>query len=61
MGLQWGLDGEVVCKLIELCMVPVVPNVQVSIDLGFGPSTVAIDLGFITRTMDMRDIISNLD
>ena len=42
-------------------MVPVVPNVQVSIDLGFGPSTVAIDLGFITGTMDMRDIISNLD
>ena len=42
-------------------MVPVVPNVQVSIDLGFGPSTVAIDLGFITGMMDMRDIISNLD
>ena len=42
-------------------MVPVVPNVQVSIDLGFGPSTVPIDLGFITGTMDMRDIISNLD
>ena len=53
MGLQWGLDGEVVCKLIELCMVPVVPNVQVSIDLGFGPSTVAIDLGFITGTMGL--------
>ena len=61
MGLQWGLDGEVVCKPIELCMVPVVPNVQVSIDLGFRPSTVAIDLGFITGMMDMRDIISNLD
>ena len=42
-------------------MVPIIPNVQVSIDLGFGPSTVAIDLGFITGTMDMRDIISNLD
>ena len=42
-------------------MVPVVPNVQVSIDLGFQPSTVAINLGFITGTMDMRDIISNLD
>ena len=42
-------------------MVPIVPNVQVSIDLGFGPSTVPIDLGFITGTMDMRDIISNLD
>ena len=42
-------------------MVPVIPNVQVSIDLGFGPSTVAIDLGFITGMMDMRDIISTLD
>ena len=40
---------------------PVVPNVQVSIDLGFGPSTVTIDLGFITGTMDMQDIIGNLD
>ena len=40
---------------------PVVPNVQVSINLGFGTSTVAIDLGFITGTMDMRDIIGNLD
>ena len=34
-------------------MVPVVPNVQVSIDLGFRPSTIAIDLGFITGTMDL--------
>ena len=42
-------------------MVPVVPNVQVSIDLGFGPSTVAIDLWVITGMMDMRDIINNLD
>ena len=39
------------------CMVPVVPNVQVSIDLGFRPSTVAIDLGFITVTMDLVHLL----
>ena len=38
-------------------MVPVVPNVQVSIDLGFWPSTVAIDLGFIIGTMDLVHLL----
>ena len=38
-------------------MVPVVPNVQVSIDLGFGPSTIAIDFGFITGTMDLVHLL----
>ena len=38
-------------------MVPVIPNVQVSIDLGFRPSTVAIDLGFITGTMDLVHLL----
>ena len=38
-------------------MVPIIPNVQVSIDLGFGPSTVAIDFGFITGTMDLVHLL----
>ena len=38
-------------------MVPVVPNVQVSIDLGFVPSTVAISLGFITGMIDLVHLL----